>query len=37
MQLKKDAEKLAKLEERQYFNELGVKSSDVFYHNDDKV
>ena len=25
------------MEERKFFHDVGVKSSDIFYHNDDKV
>ena len=37
MQLKKEAEKQAKLDERKFFHDVGVNSSDVYYHNDDKM
>lgn len=37
MQLKKEAEKKAKKDDQQFFNDFGVKSSDIFYHNDDKI
>lgn len=37
MQMKKDAERKAKQDDRQFFHDFGVKSSDIFYHNDDKV
>lgn len=37
MQNKKELEKKMKNDDRQFFNEVGVKSSDCYYMNDDKV
>ena len=37
MQFKKDLQQKMKLDDRKHFQEVGVKSSDVYYVNDDKV
>ena len=37
MALKKELETKRRLDDRKFFQEVGVKSSDVYYVNDDKV
>lgn len=37
MQKKKELEMKMKMDDRKYFNEVGFKSSDCYYVNDDKV
>ena len=37
MKIKKDAEIKERHDDRQFFHKIGVKSSDVYYRNDDKV